>query len=106
VERLDPRPDYLVLVNRAWQRGVEMAYQVFPVAVTESLPCIPVPLRQGQEEVPLDLRYVFGRTYDGGPYRRGAVNYGQPPAPPLPGELAAWAEQRVREQGTRESSTR
>ena len=97
MERLDPRPDYLVLVNRAWQRGVEMAYQVFPVAVTESLPCIPVPL---------DLRYVFGRTYDGGPYRRGAVNYGQPPAPPLPGELAAWAEQRVREQGTRESSTR
>jgi hypothetical protein len=76
VAQLGPPPDYLVLVNRAWQRlGDALAFQLFPVSVTEALPCIPVPLRQGQEEVPLDLQFVFNRVYDSGPYRRGAVDY-------------------------------
>ena len=95
VAHLEPPADYLVLVNRAWQRvGDATAYQIFPVLLTEALPCIPVPLRQGQAEVPLDLQFVFNRAYDGGPYRRGAVNYGQPPQPPLDSEATVWAQER------------
>jgi Protein of unknown function (DUF4058) len=98
VLHLDPPPDYLVLVNRAWQRvGDASSYEIFPVLLPHSLPVIPVPLRQHQEEVLLDLQFVFNRAYDSGPYRRGAVDYGQPPRPPLRQELVAWAEQRVRE---------
>lgn len=94
VQQLRPQPDYLVLVNRAWRRAVGgMAYQVFPVSVTEPLPCIPVPLREDRDEVPLDLQFVFSHAYDRGPYRRGAVDYGQPPGVPLPSELTAWAAQ-------------
>jgi hypothetical protein len=94
VQQLRPQPDYLVLVNRAWRRAAGgMAYQVFPVPVTESLPCIPVPLREDQDEVPLDLQFVFSNAYDRGPYRRGAVDYSQPPDVPLPSELADWAHQ-------------
>jgi Protein of unknown function (DUF4058) len=94
---LNPAPDYLVVVNRAWERGgAGMTYEIFPIPLTEMLPCIPVPLREGQEETPLDLQYAFQRAYDGGPYRRGAVDYGQPPQPPLTGEWAAWAEEKVR----------
>jgi hypothetical protein len=97
ITRLEPRPDYLVLVNRAWRRGDgAQAYQMFPIPLTDALPVFPVPLREGQAEVPLDLQFVFTRAYDGGPYRRGAVDYGQPPLPPLQGEVAAWAEQRLR----------
>jgi hypothetical protein len=97
VAQLEPSPDYLVLVNRAWQRaGDATAYQIFPILVTEPLPCIPVPLRQDLEEVPLDLQYVFRRAYDSGPYRRGAVDYGSPPRSPLRGEAVAWAEERLR----------
>jgi hypothetical protein len=93
-----PPPDYLVLVNRAGKRADgARAYQLFPILLAESLPCIPVPLRQGQDELPLDLQFVFNRVYDSGPYRRGAVNYAQPPEPPLLGDQAAWAEQRLRE---------
>ncbi len=100
-----PPPDYLVLVNRAWQRaGGARAFQIFAILVVESLPCIPVPLRQGQEELPLDLQFVFNRVYESGPYRRGAVNYGQPPEPPLFGDRAAWAEQRLREPSTGRTS--
>jgi hypothetical protein len=98
VERLDPPPHYLVVVNRAWRRnGVATAYQqVFPVLVTGPLPCISVPLREGLDEPRLDLQFVFNRAYDRGPYQRGAVDYRCPPEPPLPQELAAWTEGRVR----------
>ncbi len=93
IHALDPLPTYLVLVNRAWQRRRRAsAYQVFPVSPRGWLPCIPVPLKRGEAEVPLDLQYVFNRTYDTGPYRRGAVDYsGPPPAPRLSAEDAAWA---------------
>src|SRR5262249_501641 len=104
VARLDPAPDYLVLVNRAWLRvGETLAYQLFPIRVAEPLPCIPIPLRQGQEEVPLDLQFVFQRVYENGPYWRGAVDYSQPPQPPLPEPPAAWAFQRGRGSGRRTS---
>jgi hypothetical protein len=88
--RLEPRPDYLVTVNRAWQRGAEFQYQLFPIRLEESLPCILVPLREGVAEPPLDLQYVFQQAYDGGPYSRGEVDYDGPPDPPLRPELAEW----------------
>jgi hypothetical protein len=97
IGRIDPPPDYLVLVNRAWSRGDGLSYQVFPFGPREWLPCIPVPLRQGEPEVPLDLQYVFQRVYDSGPYRRGAVDYERPPDPPLSGPDAEWAEALLRD---------
>jgi hypothetical protein len=102
ISQLNPRPDYLALVNRAWRRLEETsAYQIFPVAVTESLPCIPVPLHQDRDEVPLDLQFIFQRAYDGGPYRRGAVAYDGRPDPALPEHLAKWADDRLRTAGAR-----
>jgi hypothetical protein len=88
--RLEPTPDYLVAVNRAWQRGPELEYELFPVLLDEPLPCIPVPLRQTEAEVPLDLQYAFNQAYDGGPYARGAVDYSGPPDPPLRPDLTQW----------------
>jgi len=88
--RLEPRPDYLVAVNRAWQRGAELEFELFPVRLEEPLPCIPVPLRKGEPEVPLDLQYTFHQAYDRGPYARGAVDYGAPPDPPLGPDRADW----------------
>jgi hypothetical protein len=95
---VQPPPEYMVLVNRAWQRaGGVRAVQIFPLLLAEPLPVISVPLRQNLEEVPLDLQFAFARVYDSGPYRRGAVDYQQPPEPPLSGEQAAWAEHRLHE---------
>jgi len=87
---LEPRPDYLVAVNRAWQRGADLEYELFPIRLEEPLPCIPVPLRKDEPEVPLDLQYTFHQAYDGGPYARGAVDYGAPPDPPLGPDRADW----------------
>lgn len=95
----DPPLDYLVLVNRAWKRSAGVHFQMFPIRIREVLPVVAVPLREGEGEVPLDLQYVFNRAYDSGPYRRGAVNYSQPPQPPLRGDEADWAAQLLREKG-------
>src|SRR5262249_7183973 len=105
VEGSVPPPDYLALIDRSWRRGEALRVcQVFPIVLTAMLPVIPVPLRQGQVEIPLDLQHVFSRAYDNGPYRRGAVDYGQPPQPPLQGEAASWAEQQLRERGMRRAA--
>jgi hypothetical protein len=99
---LDPPPAYLVLVNRAWRRlGVEMAYQLFAVSVRDVLPCIAIPLRAGEDEVTLDLQWIFNQAYDRGPYRRGAVNYEGALEPPLEPDDIYWMYQRLREQGLR-----
>jgi len=98
IEHLKPKPTYVVLVNRAWRRGAGMiTCQVFPIGLREPLPCIAVPLKQGEDEIPLDLQYVFDRAYDTGPYRRGAVDYAGPvPAPALDEQDAAWASELTR----------
>jgi len=99
---LEPQPAYLVLVNRAWQRvGTAMAYQLFAVGVRHVLPCIPVPLREGEDDIKLDLQWVFNQAYDRGPYRRGAVDYSREPEPPLELDDAQWLHQRLQDQQLR-----
>jgi hypothetical protein len=93
--RLEPRPDYLVGVSRAWQRGAQLDYELFSVRLEDPLPCIPVPLREGEPEAPLDVQYVFDHVYEGGPYARGAVDYGVSPDPPVRPELADWLARRL-----------
>lgn len=97
--QIQPAPDYVVLVNRGWQRAGQGEYQVFPFTVRDWLPCIPIPLREGEEEVVLDLQFVFNQSYDTGPYRRGAVDYSRGPDPALRPEDAGWAHGLLHEAG-------
>ena len=89
---MDPTPDYMALVHRAWKRGGSTSFQVFPIFLAEQLPCIPVPLRENQAEVLLDMQFVFNRVYDRGPYRRGAVDYARPPSVSLDNDRMDWAK--------------
>jgi hypothetical protein len=90
-----PRADYLVGVSRSWLRTLDPRLQVFGFTVRDELPCISVPLREGEAEVPLDLQFCFQQAYDAGPYRRGAVDYTRPTRPPLSPADAAWAAERL-----------
>ena len=96
VALIEPEPEYLVLVNRWWDRTDGLAYEIFPIPLDQPLPCIPIPLGQGEDETPLDLQFVFQHAYDGGPYHRGAVDYDQPPEPPLPDDQLAWARECIK----------
>lgn len=96
LSKLKPRADYLVLVSPAWTRGEGSGtWLLFPIPLRQILPVIEVPLRTGEPAVPLDLQHVFNRAYDAGPYRRGAIDYGSPPRPPLDDADYAWARDRL-----------
>ena len=60
------------------------------ISLTESLPVIAVPLLESESDVALNLQAAFQRTYDGGPYRRGAVDYRKPPFPSLNTSQEQW----------------
>jgi hypothetical protein len=83
-----PPSSYLVCVRR---RPTQI--DVYPVALQQRLPTIPIPLRPGQRDVQLDLQFVFARCWDEGPYPE-LLNYHQPP----PGELSESEHRWCREQ--------
>ena len=76
--------------SRLAAQCADLEYQVFPVRLEGPLPCIPVPLREGEGEPLLDLQFIFQLAYDGGPYARGAVDYEAPPEPPVRDDLKQW----------------
>lgn len=76
--------EYLVMTSRSWSRS---GANMYPISIREPLPVIAVPLRQNEPDVRLNLQTAFNRTYDGGPYQRGAVDYSKPPIPPLAASL-------------------
>jgi hypothetical protein len=93
-----PRPHYVVLISPAWKRGsAGQGCRVYPIGLRGPLPCLGIPLKAESPDVALDLQHVFNRVYEGGPYRRGAVDYGKPPEPPLSDDDAAWVEATLRE---------
>jgi hypothetical protein len=53
-----------------------------------------MPLRPGEDEPVLALNPIVHDLYDRAGYNL-AVDYSQPPVPPLAGEDAQWATQRV-----------
>jgi hypothetical protein len=90
------RCDYLVILNRAARRvGTWMDYTLYPVAIRELLPCIPIPLAGEDPDVPLDLQVAQSEAYRTGPYLR-ALDYTAPPQPPLSREDEAWADALLR----------
>lgn len=70
-----PKAPYFVLVGRAGDRPM---VDVWPVAFDQPLPTVPIPLRDGEPEIPLDLQEAFDRVYD----LRGfdlLIDYTRPP---------------------------
>ena len=97
IDRLEPSPAYIVLANRAWRRRGGVDCDVYSIGLRDPLPCISVPLKEGEDEVALDVQYVFDRAYETGRYRQGAVDYAGPvPAPALDENDAAWAAELTR----------
>lgn len=84
-----PRGDYYVVLCRADKRPL---CGVWPITLKEPLPPVPVPLLNGDSDVPLDLQSAFVQTYDACSFDL-AVDYRKPPDTPLSGELARWAKE-------------
>jgi len=95
----DPLPpsEYFVLLSRAENRPIT---DVWPLALRDPLPVVPIPLLPGDVDVPLDLQRTFTVTYDLLGYDL-AIDYSRPPEPPLDDETSALAESLLRTAGLR-----
>lgn len=90
--------DYVLLVNRA---GVQRISEIWPIALNETLPELPVPLLEPDPDVPLDLNAALANVYVRARYEQ-RLNYHRPtPAPQLRAAMAEWANELLSEQAKR-----
>lgn len=97
---LEPLPDepYFIFLSRANRRP---EIEIWPIALRETMPVVPVPLRYPDPDVPLDLGAALKTIYRTARYDL-RLDYRQPPPqPPLPEADAAWVDKRLRERGLR-----
>ena len=87
-----PDGDYFVYVSRADKRPPT---GVWPIALSQPLPPIPIPLLPGDPDVNLDLQQALTDAFDAGRFR-SVIDYRQPPDVALTAEQTAWAEQLLR----------
>jgi len=81
-----PPARYYVLVSRAETRPLT---DVWPIALSQPLPTIPIPLLVGDADVPLDLQAALTTVYD--QLRLDlAVDYRHSPEGPLNADELAW----------------
>lgn len=90
------RTTYRVAIRRATRRDKG---ELYPITLRQRLPIIPIPLRPTDADVTLDLQAILEQVYQNGRYDR--TDYHTACDPPLEGEDAAWAEERLREAGRR-----
>lgn len=83
-----PPCDCYALVSRVDARPY---VEVWPIALRDRLPIIPIPLSAPDADVTLDLQELLNRVYDAAGY--GKYIYDETPQPPLSDEDAAWARQ-------------
>ncbi|MFQ6102510.1 MAG: DUF4058 family protein [Anaerolineae bacterium] len=93
-----PPHRYLINVRRARERDQA---EVYPIALSQRLPQVGIPLRPPDPDVTLDLPVIFTQCYDNGGYG-DLVDYRQPPPVLLTPEEAAWIDGLLRGRGLRQ----
>ena len=83
-----PPADYYAFVGRRQDRP---RMRVYPWTLRHRLPTLPIPLADGDPDVPLDLQAVFTTVYDRAGYDYG-LDYRRPVEPPLAEADSAWAQ--------------
>ena len=83
-----PVCDYVVMVSRSYERP---RVELWPVALSDPLPTIPIPLRLGDHDATIDLKRLLDEQYDAAGYED--YIYDSPPVPPLAAKDKAWADQ-------------
>jgi hypothetical protein len=86
----DDLPDghYYAFISRAERRVLSETYAW---TIRDPLPSLPIPLKEPDADISLDLAAVFARVYQGARYER-SIDYTAPLDLPLSQEDRAWAE--------------
>jgi Uma2 family endonuclease len=100
-----PRLHYLAYGDRTVGDVDDRAQWAWPINLRQRLPVLKVPLRPGEQDVPLDLQAALDALYQRAGYDVD-VDYSKPPKPPLEGDDARWAEELLgRRRGTASDSS-
>ena len=83
-----PAHHYAVHVSRVELRPKGMFW---PIRLHQVLPVIDIPLKKDDPAAKLDLQAAFAQAYAFGAYDL-AIDYNKPAKPPLPTEVAEWAD--------------
>jgi Protein of unknown function (DUF4058) len=94
--RLDPH-DYFVYVSPAELRPKG---RVWPLQLQNRLPAVGIPLRAPDHDTMLELQQGLDLMYDRGAYDL-KLDYTQDPVPPLPADLAKWANKLLKQKKLR-----
>jgi hypothetical protein len=86
-----PPGDYFAIVSRAYRRPKA---DVFHWTIRHPLPTIPIPLKKGEREAPLDLQQVFTTVYDRARYQL-SLNYAAALSVPMNEDDTIWMRQSV-----------
>ena len=86
-----PQGDYFAIVSRR-QRRPKAA--VYAWTIRDPLPTIPVPLKKGDPDVPLDFQAVFRTVYDRARYDL-SLDYDATLQPPLSEDDAEWVRRLI-----------
>lgn len=98
-DRFVPDPDRSVYLASIWRASVPSSPVLLRLSLRERLPILPIPLREHDPDVPLDLQALIDQVYENAEY--DDIDYRAEPVPPLSGEDAAWADGLLRGRGLR-----
>jgi hypothetical protein len=90
-------PPYMGCVRRAWVRD---KLEVYSFSLRHKLPAIRIPLRESDDDLPLDLQALINQCYVNGAYD-GTINYLDNPLPTLTRSDALWADEMLAKKGLR-----
>ena len=89
------KSDYRILVSRSNRRP---SAQLYAFNLRQVVPSFLVPLKAGEEEPLLNLQDILGKVYARGRYHL-AIDYSQPPQPPLLQDDRDWLTSLVEQEG-------
>jgi hypothetical protein len=95
-KRLDPH-EYFVHVSPAELRPKG---RVWPIRLQDRLPAVGIPLRAPDPDATLDLQRALDAVYERGAFDL-KFDYAKDPVPPLPPELAKWANKLLKQKKLR-----
>jgi hypothetical protein len=101
-QALLPRGAYRAYCDRTVAPKVEhhRRQMAWAIGLRESLPVLPVPLRPGRDDIPLDLQSAADAAY----VQAGddlSIDYSRPTIPPLESDDARWADELLKSRGLR-----
>jgi Protein of unknown function (DUF4058) len=98
--RMDPTPGspYRILLASGWEYPTA---RVYAFGISQAIPEVAVPLREGESPATLALGTLLAQIYDRARYDLRLDYRVPPPEPPLSSEEAAWMEELLRAAGLR-----